>query len=104
MNRTDRRRCRTAGCTAIREEGNAPQDDGWYRVFAGFMARACPEHAQEWRDYDRTSAEHSAAYSKAYDRDHAAWYAEWEARMEREMPAPISPEWQQSIDYEVEPA
>jgi len=100
VSRADRRRCRTAGCTSIREEGGTPQDDGWYRVSAGFMARACPEHAQVWRDYDRARARHENARGEAFKRDEAVWLAEWEARMEREMPAPVSPEWQQSIIQE----
>lgn len=93
-NMSEKRRCCTKGCTAIRD-GYRP-DDGWYKVNYGFMYHACPEHAEQWRAFDQAQKTIGKQRGEKFAADHARWEARWNARADRTMPLPTPPELQNS--------
>ena len=89
------RRCCHKGCEASISVTELPAD--WYKCSYGFMSWACPEHAEQWRQFDQRNSEHEKRSGAAYDEAIAKFEAAWQDLYEARYPPPISPPSQPSV-------
>jgi hypothetical protein len=90
MTNESNRRCCNFGCEVekIASEG--------YRVSFGFMLWACPEHADQWKEFDKQDRQYENVQGDAYQIAYKEWEGHWYKQYQLDNPSPIVPKYQPS--------